>query len=647
MTPRRKFTSRNALIALHDLITVVAAVLVSCYFRFDDHDFALRLPLLLKALPYFLAISCVIFYVFNLTTTKWRFISLVDALNIVKASSLLAFVILVFDYVIIAPNLYGTFFLGKKTIILYWLLQIFLLAATRFTYRYFRYKRTLVHVRANDATPAIIVGRAADAEILLRSVESGAVKQLRPVCLLSPSAADIGQTIRGVAVLGGVDQLEEVITDFAERQTSIKRIIMTPSAFEPDAQPETVLAYGRKLGLKVSRLPSLGEGGEIPRLTPVAVEDLLLRPSRTIDYERLEGLIKNKSVVVTGGGGSIGSEICKRVVTFGASRLLIVENSEPALYAIVEEFSSTSRAAVVEGRIADIRDRERLMRLMNEFKPDIVFHAAALKHVPILERDWGEGVKTNIFGSVNVADAALASGAESMVMISTDKAIEPVSMLGLTKRFAEMYCQALDRELAARAAGKVPMRLISVRFGNVLASNGSVVPKFKAQIEAGGPVTVTHPDMVRYFMTIREACDLVLTAASHAAMPERHDVSVYVLNMGQPVKIVDLAERMISLSGLQPHSDIEIVFTGARPGERLNEILFASQEPTIEIGLPGILAAKPNEPPMDTVREWVAVLKEAVASENKLAIRSILKDAVPEFGAHSAQTSPLAPDMSR
>ena len=192
------------------------------------------------------------------------------------------------------------------------------------------------------------------------------------------------------------------------------------------------------------------------------------------------------------------------------------------------------------------------MRLMSEFKPDIVFHAAALKHVPILERDWSEGVKTNIFGSVNVADAALAAGAEAMVMISTDKAIEPVSMLGLTKRFAEMYCQALDHELATQSDGKPRMRLISVRFGNVLASNGSVVPKFKAQIEAGGPVTVTHPDMVRYFMTIREACDLVLTAATHALTPARPDVSVYVLNMGQPVKIVDLAERMIRLSGLQP-----------------------------------------------------------------------------------------------
>ena len=257
--------------------------------------------------------------------------------------------------------------------------------------------------------------------------------------------------------------------------------------------------------------------------------------------------MKDKSVIVTGGGGSIGSEICDRVATFGAARLLVIENSEPALYAVTEALAARETSAVIEGRIADIRDRERILRLMNEFKPDIVFHAAALKHVPILERDWSEGVKTNIFGSVNVADAALAAGAEAMVMISTDKAIEPVSMLGLTKRFAEMYCQALDHDLASQPAGKPRMRLISVRFGNVLASNGSVVPKFKAQIEAGGPVTVTHPDMVRYFMTIREACDLVLTAATHALTPARPDVSVYVLNMGQPVKIVDLAERMIRL----------------------------------------------------------------------------------------------------
>ena len=300
---------------------------------------------------------------------------------------------------------------------------------------------------------------------------------------------------------------------------------------------------------------------------------------------------------------------------------------------------------MIAGRIADIRDRERIQRLMEEFRPDIVFHAAALKHVPILERDWSEGVKTNIFGSVIVADAALAAGAKAMVMISTDKAIEPVSMLGLTKRFAEMYCQALDHEMVSRSDGEPQMRLISVRFGNVLASNGSVVPKFKAQIEAGGPVTVTHPDMVRYFMTIREACDLVITAATHALTPVRPDVSVYVLNMGQPVKIVELAERMIRLSGLQPGHDIEIVFTGMRPGERLNEILFTHEEPNIEIGIPGIMAAKPNEPPMQALRKWIKALKQAIEEDDRAAIEEVLKDAVPEFFSISAIEATTTSDL--
>jgi FlaA1/EpsC-like NDP-sugar epimerase len=450
--------------------------------------------------------------------------------------------------------------------------------------------------------------------------------------VLSPSASDLGQTIRNIPVLGGIDDVEDVIHDCERRGKPITRVVMTPSAFEPEARPDAVLMRAKRLGLIVSRLPSL-ESGDAPRLTAVAVEDLLLRPSEKIDYARLEALVKNKSVIVTGGGGSIGAEICERVATFGAARLLVIENSEPALYAVTEALATQASSAAVEGRIADIRDRERMMRLMSEFKPDIVFHAAALKHVPILERDWSEGVKTNIFGSVNVADAALAAGAEAMVMISTDKAIEPVSMLGLTKRFAEMYCQALDHNLATQVGGKPRMRLISVRFGNVLASNGSVVPKFKAQIEAGGPVTVTHPDMVRYFMTIREACDLVITAAAHALAPVRPDVSVYVLNMGQPVKIVDLAERMIRLSGLEPGLDIEVTFTGMRPGERLNEILFATEEPTVEIGVAGIMAAKPNEPPMATLRKWLAALEEAIAKDDRATIRAVLKDAVPEFGA--------------
>jgi FlaA1/EpsC-like NDP-sugar epimerase len=204
-------------------------------------------------------------------------------------------------------------------------------------------------------------------------------------------------------------------------------------------------------------------------------------------------------------------------------------------------------------------------------------------------------------------------------------------MLGLTKRFAEMYCQALDHDLAAQSDGKSRMRLISVRFGNVLASNGSVVPKFKTQIEAGGPVTVTHPDMLRYFMTIREACDLVVTAASHALSPQKSDVSVYILNMGQPVKIVDLAERMIRLSGLEPGRDIEIVFTGIRPGERLNEILFAADEPSGDIGVSGIVAARPVSPPLDILRAWLAALEQGLGRDDREAIYRALRDAVPGF----------------
>ena len=634
-------TLRNALIATHDALATAAALFVSFFLRFEGDLFWQRVPLLLHILPYFVAFSVVVTYLFKLTTTKWRFISLPDALNIVRAATVLTLALVVLDYLIVAPAVGGTFFLGRITIVLYWFLEILFLSASRFAYRYFRYTRVRRHARTEGASPALLVGRAADAEVLLRGIESGAVKHIWPIGVLSPSIHDRGHTIRDLPVLGGIDDVEDVIRDYEKRGKPIARLVMTPSAFEPESHPEAVLMRAKRLGLIVSRMPSL-ESGDAPRLTAVAVEDLLLRPSEKIDYAKLETLVKGKAVIVTGGGGSIGAEICDRVATFGAARMLVIENSEPALYAVTEALAARDGGVTIEGRIADIRDRERMMRLMNEFKPDIVFHAAALKHVPILERDWSEGVKTNIFGSVNVADAALAAGAEAMVMISTDKAIEPVSMLGLTKRFAEMYCQALDHDLATQAAGRPRMRLISVRFGNVLASNGSVVPKFKAQIEAGGPVTVTHPDMVRYFMTIREACDLVITAAAHALAPVRPDVSVYVLNMGQPVKIVDLAERMIRLSGLEPGLDIEIVFSGMRPGERLNEILFASEEPTVEIGLAGIMAAKPNEPPMPTLVKWLAALEEAIAKDDRATIKAVLKDAIPEFGG-AAPTEESAP----
>jgi O-antigen biosynthesis protein WbqV len=630
-------TPRQYLIVLHDLIATAAAILVTFAVRFEDARLAAKVHGLEIFLPCFLVFAGVVYFVLGLHRSKWRFTSVPDLFNIFRAATVLAVALVALDYVLLSPNIYGEFFFGKITILLYWMLQMFFLGGGRVAYRYFHYAHTLQRAKIADATPTLIVGRTADAEVLLRSVESGAVKKIWPVGILSPSRADRGQSIRGIAVLGNMDDLEGIVADLAARGSKVTRLIMTPSALSPEARPESILVRAHRLGLTMSQLPSLDAGGQTVQLAPVSVEDLLLRPSVKIDYRRLEEFVAGKSIVVTGGGGSIGSEICERVIAFGAARLLVLENSEPALHAVLEQLNARQARAKISGHIADIRDRARIMHLIAAFKPDIVFHAAALKHVPILERDWGEGVKTNVLGSINVADAAAAAGCAAMVMISTDKAIEPVSVLGATKRLAEMYCEALDADLVRRAnGGERSMRLISVRFGNVLASNGSVVPKFKAQIEAGGPVTVTHPDMVRYFMTIREACDLVITAASHALAVKDGKVSVYVLNMGQPVKIVDLAERMIRLSGLEPGRDIQIAFTGIRPGERLHEILFAREEEMNETGIVGIVAAKPVQASLEQVRDWVRALEQGLTGNERAIVYDVLRDAVPEFRGEAA-----------
>ncbi len=627
-----KISTRKTLVVGHDLLMTAAAIVASFYARFDAAGLTVRAHALLLFLPGFVAYAGIIYYLFHLYESKWRFASLPDLMNILRATTVLAVSLLIVDYVLVAPNALGHFFFGKVTIALYWILQMVFLGGPRIAYRYYRFSRTRHHALKENANPTLVLGRAADVEVLLRAIESGAVKKIRPVGILSPSSADHGQFMRGIPVLGDFARLEAAVHDRAQRGIIVSRVVFTPSAFAADAKAETTLMQARRLGLMVNRLPSFDDGGDPLRLAPVNVEDLLLRPSVDIDYSRLDHFLRGRSIVVTGGGGSIGSEICDRVITFGAARLLIIENSEPALHAVLETLATKRSQPEIVARLADVRDRDRVFRLMNEFGPDIVFHAAALKHVPLLECNWDEGVKTNVFGSVNVADAAAAAGAKAMVMISTDKAVEPVSVLGATKRFAEMYCQALDADFARHAhAGPRAMRLIAVRFGNVLASHGSVVPKFKAQIDAGGPVTVTHPDMVRYFMTIREACDLVVTAASHALGPQRSDVSVYVLKMGQPVKIVDLAERMIRLAGLEPGRDIDIVFTGARPGERMQEILFAREEPEVEIGVAGVAAARPTQPPIDAMRGWLVMLDQALSRDEREAIYRVLRDAVPDF----------------
>ncbi len=642
---------KKVLVVVHDLAATAFAFLAACFIRFEGFPLQERLHYLHILLPAFVVWGGVVCWFFQLYKSRWRFASLPDLSNIVRASTVLALSLLVIDYILVSPQFFGFYYFGKLTICVYWLLQMFFLGGSRLLYRYFRYARSRQTIARDVNTPTLLLGRSSDIEVVLRAIEAGTVHKIQPRGVLSYRDSDLGQSIRGIPVLGDFSDLERVVHEFSERGVVIRRLVATPSALNPEAHPEQLLARARRLGLPLSRMSSLGEGMRGAEILPLEIEDLLLRPTVDIDRPRLEGFIKGKRILVTGGGGSIGSEMCVRVAAFGAKSLMVIESSEPSLHHILENPALKESDIELHGAIADVRDRTRIMETVAAFKPDVVVHAAALKHVPYLEQDWAEGIKTNVFGSINVADAALAAHARALVMISTDKAIEPVSMLGVTKRFAEMYAQALDAEEWADKANRSGVtRLIAVRFGNVLGSVGSVVPKFKAQISRGGPLTVTHPDMVRYFMTTREAVDLVLTAASHADMDSRtashieeDPASVYVLKMGQPVRIYELAERMIRFAGFEPNEDIDIVVTGARLGERLNEILFSNDEPRVETGVKGVMAAKPAFFDKAKLMEWLDRLAKAAATMDRRAAEEVFEEAIPDFKLRNNSRAPALP----
>jgi FlaA1/EpsC-like NDP-sugar epimerase len=636
MTSQNRFRHAKSLTVMaHDLVTTPVAIVLALYLRYPG-NMPVQFEALEWVIPLFTVYAGVTFRYFRLYESKWRFASLPDLFNIFRAASLLAMTLLVVDFALAARGAVASFAFGEKACFLYWILQMGLLGGPRIGYRYFRYVQAARTGRREHAPSILVLGRSTEAEIALRAIEEGMRRRFVARGVLSPRASDRGVSIRGVPVLGGYDELERIVGEAAEEGSPIARLIFAPSEYTSGADSERVVATAKRLGVALSRLQTVEFGGA-SALAPIEIEDLLFRPSVESDLGRLGAFVQARRVVVTGGGGSIGSEICARIVTLGAADLLIVDNSEPALFAINEKLATMNMPTRLRAAVADVRDRPRLTALFDQFRPDIVFHAAALKQLPQLELDWAEGVKTNIFGSVNVVDATAAVGAAG-VLISTDKAVDPVSVLGATKRFSEMYAQLVDAE---RAATRGAPRLISVRFGNVLGSVGSVVPKFKAQIERGGPVTVTHPEMVRYFMTVREAVDLVISAAAHgasAAGAGATRASVYVLKMGQPARILDLAERMIRLAGYEPRVDIDIVFTGARRGERLNEILFSGNEPLVDIGVDGVTAAQTAPVERASMTRWLGELAAAVEKGDRAASERIYGEAILNFRGAASVT---------
>jgi FlaA1/EpsC-like NDP-sugar epimerase len=626
VTRLSQLTVRNLLIAIHDGLATAAALLCSYYIRLEsapsvalEHRLDGREPLLFLIVPCFVSLSVVVCYVFRLTTSKWRFVSIPDVLNILKVATALSLALVAFDYVMVAPNVSGTFFFGKKTILMFWCFELLLLGASRFGYRYFRYTRILRRAKA-DSSLILLIGQTYDIDIFLRSIENGSVKRLWPVGFLSFSRADRGHVVRNIPVLGTIDDLEDIVHDFAERGEPITRVLMAPSAFAAEVHPESIIMRVRRLGLAVNRLPSIDDD-DTPQLAPIEVEKLLLHGEENVDPAPIEALMRNKAVVVTGGGGLIGAEICRRGVTFGAARLLIIENCEAALVEVCGKLAAGS--TLVEGRLANVRDKERISRLLVDFKPDIVFHAAALRREVAFESDWSEIVKTNILGLANVADAAHISGAATMGVILVAAGMQPASVGQITAEFAQSFCFACDRDIEGKFPSDMSMRMVAVRVGDILAPNSALMTKLRAQIESGGPVTVASPDVTGHFRTAAEACDLMLTAVTHGLAASRSSSGIYILDPGQSVKILDLATRMIRLSGREPGHDIDIVYTGLLDGAPLNDRA-AEQSPMVA---PGISFIETQGAPIQMLRKQLMLLEQAVEADDPVAVKAILDDA--------------------
>ncbi len=488
------------------------------------------------------------------------------------------------------------------------------------------------------ADPVLLVGTGTACDLFLRAIRNMPNPPFKPIGIVDDVEHTRGLVFQDVPIIGSVVDIAAVKAFFATRPLPRHIVLTEPPAQFNAKSVRQLLSWAEGQGIGVRRLPWLFElhsldDGHATQTVEVQPNDLLQRPARVGDRKRLARLVSGRRIAVTGAGGSIGGELVRQIAANNPDSLLLMDNSEFNLYSINKDLEHYFPSVARRVEICDVRDRSRVEFLFETYRPDIVFHAAALKHVPMVEANPREGVLTNVAGTRNVADAARQSGAAAMVQISTDKAVNGTSVMGATKRVAELYCGALDREAKNDVEGT---RFMTVRFGNVLGSSGSLIPLFKEQIAKGGPLTVTDPRMVRYFMTIREAVELTLMASAHGLEQKTDRGAIFVLDMGEPVRIIDIAERMIRLSGLEPGRDVSIEYIGMRPGEKLYEELFDALETPRPSGLDGALLATSAVVSLEDLRASTNRL-EAFAQLNDVPmILDTLRQIVPGYGENNA-----------
>ncbi len=604
---------RRVVLIVYDILSVILGSYLSLLIRYEFQPSEIPdyfyLPVM-EALPLTIAVTLVMFWLFRLYDSLWAFAGETELQNLVFANVAAA----ALNVGILHLNRHDVQAVPKSYYFLYMFLMISLTFVSRFSYRFLR---GIKHKNANrsNATNVMVIGAGEAGNIIVREILNSHYSTMSLKCLIDDSQDKWGKYIQGVKVVGGRDQIPEAVAQY-----DIDEIIVAIPSLSR-AQMKGILDICKETKCKMRTLPGIYQlvNGEVSvsKLHDVEVEDLLGRDPVKVDLDSIIGYVQGKVVCVTGGGGSIGSELCRQIAGHHPRQLILIDIYENSAYDVQQELRRKYPDLDLVVLIASVRNEKRINWIFDKYRPDIVYHAAAHKHVPLMEVSPCESIKNNVFGTFNTAMAAAACGTERFVMISTDKAVNPTNIMGASKRICEMIIQVFNRHYACN--------FVAVRFGNVLGSNGSVIPLFKKQIAAGGPVTVTDPNIIRYFMTIPEAVSLVLQAGAYARGGE-----IFILDMGEPVRILDLAENLIKLSGYKVGEDIKIVFTGLRPGEKLYEEMLMNEEGMKDTANRQIHIGKPLEINEENFFVQLQRLKEA-AYEESPAIRELVREIVPTY----------------
>lgn len=597
---------RTIFLMLFDAFLINLALFGSFYLRFEGSLPAEYVDTYLDAVIVSTVVLLLAFHFFGLYKNIWRYASVGELLSIVYAVSVGAALTISVIY-FMAPLR-----LPLSVSVLFWLLVTVLTGGLRFSQRV-RQENSIFTVRNKDQRKVLIIG-AGDAGVLaLRELKKRDFQEGMPVGFIDDSRNKINLNVQGFPVLGSREDIPEIVERFG-----IDEIIIAIPSASGDTIREIVEICKESRAASLKILPGVHDilSGKITvsSIREVQVEDLLGRDPVSVDMEEVAGYLRNQTVLVTGAGGSIGSELCRQIVSFAPRKLILTGHGENSIFDIEQELKDYP----VVTEIIDIKDSTKVNLIFEKYKPSVVFHAAAHKHVPLMEGNPEEALKNNVLGTNNLAAAADKTGVRTFVFISTDKAVNPTSIMGASKRISEMVIQDFDK--------RSKTKFVAVRFGNVLGSRGSVIPTFKKQISTGGPVTVTDPNMTRYFMTIPEASQLVIQAGAMASGGE-----IFILDMGKPVKIVNLAKDLIRLSGLEPDKDIKIIFTGMRPGEKLYEELLTSEEGTSATKHKRIFVARPNHIDSEIIVKLLETIREQGSYLTREEIDAIVRQLIPNF----------------